>query len=65
MLRAVLDTNVLVAGLLSASGPPDRILDQVGAKAFELVVSRAVFDELDRVLADPYLRDRLSAERIS
>jgi putative PIN family toxin of toxin-antitoxin system len=54
-VRAVVDTNVLVSGLLSAAGPPARIVDAFRRSRFELVVSPAVLDELLDVLLRPYL----------
>lgn len=53
--RATVDTNVLVSGLLSADGPPGRIVDAFRRHRFELVVSPQVLDELLDVLLRPYL----------
>lgn len=50
MLRAVLDTNVLVSALLSPNGAPVRLVNAWRAKKFELVVSPAVLEELAEVL---------------
>ncbi len=52
-MRVVLDTNVLVAAVLSSSGAPARILAAWIDGAFELVVSPRLLDELRRVLAYP------------
>ena len=38
MIRIVLDTNVLVPGMISAFGPPGRIVDRVREGHVELVV---------------------------
>jgi putative PIN family toxin of toxin-antitoxin system len=54
-VRAVVDTNVLVSGLISAVGPPARIIDAFRRDRFELVVSPAVLDELLDVLLRPYV----------
>jgi uncharacterized protein len=61
-VRAVLDPNVLIAALLSRSGAPAQIVSHWLAGAFELVVSEALLDELERALAYPKLRDRVTAE---
>jgi putative PIN family toxin of toxin-antitoxin system len=53
MLRAVLDVNVLVAALISASGTPAQILRSWRDGAFELIVSPNLLAELKRVLAYP------------
>jgi len=63
VLRAVLDTNVLVAGVLSRSGAPAHLLQRWHRGEFELVVSPLLLDELTRVLAYPKLRSRVPADR--
>jgi uncharacterized protein len=60
-VRAVLDPNVLIAALLSRSGAPAQIVALWLAGAFELVVSEALLAELERALACPKLRARISA----
>jgi putative PIN family toxin of toxin-antitoxin system len=54
-VRAVVDTNVLVSGLISAAGPPARIVNALRRERFDLIVSPAVLDELLDVLLRPYL----------
>jgi len=49
-LRIVLDTNVLVAGLLSATGPPAWIVEAVLAGELELALDMAIREEYDEVL---------------
>ena len=49
-MRLVLDTNVLVSGLLFPGGPPSRLVKAWRSGAFELVVSDFVLDELSRTL---------------
>jgi putative PIN family toxin of toxin-antitoxin system len=61
-VRAVLDPNILVAALLSRSGTPARIISRWLGGEFELVVSETLLAELDRALAYPKLRDRVSAD---
>jgi putative PIN family toxin of toxin-antitoxin system len=53
MLRVVVDVGVVVSGLLSAKGPPARLLDRWRDGAFDLVVSSLWLAELARVLARP------------
>jgi putative PIN family toxin of toxin-antitoxin system len=55
-VRAVLDVNVLISGILSPTGTPARLLLAWQAGAFELIVSPALLDELRRALAYPKLR---------
>lgn len=53
MTRVVIDTNVWVAGLLSPSGAPARIIDLVVGGALMVVVSPAILQEYRHVLARP------------
>jgi putative PIN family toxin of toxin-antitoxin system len=61
MTGVVLDTNVLVSGLLFGGGPGE-ILGRCKTGELQLAMSRAMLDELLRVLAYPKLR--LSEEEI-
>jgi putative PIN family toxin of toxin-antitoxin system len=57
--RAVLDTNVLVSALISPGGPSARLLLELRAGAFELVLSPTLLAELRDVLSrakfEPYV----------
>jgi len=55
-VRIVLDTNVLVSGLLSPTGPPGRILDAVAAGAATVLHDDRILAEYRDVLARPRLR---------
>jgi uncharacterized protein len=55
-MRIVLDTNVIVSGLLSAFGPPAQIIDLVSSGDLTLVVDRRIVSEYQDVLARPRLR---------
>jgi len=52
-MRIVLDTNVLVSGLLRPHGPPGRILDSVVSGAVGLLVDDRILREHAEVLARP------------
>lgn len=52
-MRIVLDTNVLVAGLLSASGPRGWIVEAVLAGELELALDMRIRDEYGEVLRRP------------
>ena len=56
MTRLVLDTNVIVSGLISPGGAPAALLDMVRRGRARLVTSPAQLDEVDDVLARPRLR---------
>ncbi len=71
MIRAVLDTNVLMSGLagleLGTSAPGiilARWLAGAGAGPFELIVSPHILAELERTLTKPYYRTRRSQPQI-
>ena len=51
-MRIVIDTNVLLSGLLWL-GTPHALLNQARAGTVELVTSRALLDELAEVIARP------------
>jgi putative PIN family toxin of toxin-antitoxin system len=55
-VRAVLDPNVIISGLLSAEGAPAQVLAALDRGEFELIVSKALLDEVSRALAYPKLR---------
>ena len=55
-MRIVLDTNVLVAGLLSANGPPAWIVEAVLAGELELALDMAIREEYEEVLRRPEFR---------
>ena len=55
-MRVVLDTNVLVSGLLSENGPPGWIVDLVLSGDLEPVVDNRILAEYRDVLARPELK---------
>lgn len=66
MIRAVLDTNVLVSSILSPGAVPSRIVRAWQAGAFELCLSQPLFEELAEVLNRPRIRKiaRITVEQI-
>ncbi|MDO8880194.1 MAG: putative toxin-antitoxin system toxin component, PIN family [Coriobacteriia bacterium] len=59
MIRAVLDTNVYVAALLSRDGSPARLIRALGEGLFDAVVCPRLLDELLGVLRRPKIASRL------
>jgi len=55
-VRVVLDTNIFVSGLLSAAGPPARIIQAVLQRRLIPIMSPATFAELEAVLRRPKLQ---------
>jgi putative PIN family toxin of toxin-antitoxin system len=58
MIRVVLDANVFVSAALSPNGIPAKILTAWRAEQFQLVISRAILEETDRVLHYPKILKR-------
>jgi len=52
-LRIVLDTSVLVSGLISPFGPPGEIVRMVSSGAVILCLDARIFAEYDEVLSRP------------
>lgn len=61
-MRAVLDPNILIAAMLSRTGTPAQLVSRWLAGEFELVASEALLTELERALAYPKLRARISPD---
>jgi putative PIN family toxin of toxin-antitoxin system len=54
-MRVVLDTNVLVSGLLNEAGSPGRIIDLAMEGRFQIVYDDRILGEYEDVLARPEL----------
>jgi len=52
-MRIVIDTNVLVSGVLNPHGPPGRIVDAVLAETFTVLYDDRILGEYRAVLARP------------
>jgi len=65
-VRVVLDTNVLVSGLVAGQGVPRQILDAWVEGCFTLVTSLYLVEELVHVLSYPRIakRLRISSEEV-
>ena len=59
-MRVVLDTNVIVSGLLAPAGPPGRVLDLLSSKRIVALYDDRMLSEYRKVLPRPGLR--LSAD---
>ena len=67
MIRAVLDANVYVSAAVRPEGPPGQIIDRfLRSRAFEIVVSQAIVEEVLRALryqkVRKYIRPGLDPE---
>lgn len=59
-MRAVLDPNVIISGVLSGQGTPARVLAAWREGRFEVIASPQLIQELRRALAYPKLRSRIT-----
>jgi putative PIN family toxin of toxin-antitoxin system len=64
VIRAVLDTNVLVSGFAFAGGVPDQVLRLWQAGRFQLVLSQHILTELRRTLDEPFFQSRISSDDV-
>ncbi len=67
MLKAVIDTNVLVSGLLKTSRICRKIIQKLSVREFELIVSPPIIEELIEVIARPKFHtiiERATAEKL-
>ena len=53
MLKAVLDTNVIVSGIISERGIPFQLLEAWRERKWDLLISPRILQELQRVLSFP------------
>jgi hypothetical protein len=60
-MRVILDTNVLLSGLLVAEGGPARLIDAWEQKQFTLVASAELIAEFREVAGRPFFKARLRA----
>jgi putative PIN family toxin of toxin-antitoxin system len=61
-MKAVLDPNVLISALLAPGGSPAKVLQAWIDGVYELVASELLLVELERALAYPKLRTRVTAQ---
>lgn len=59
-MRAVLDANVIVSALLSPRGTPATVLRRWLEGSYELILSPLLLGELERALAYPKIRARVT-----
>jgi uncharacterized protein len=60
-VRAVLDPNVVISGLISANGAPAQVLRAWQEGRFDVIAAPSLLEELGRALAYPKLRRYVSA----
>lgn len=61
-MRAVIDTNVVVSGLIRARGNPAAVLRALRDRRFVAIVSPAMLEELAATLARPWLQSKYGIE---
>jgi putative PIN family toxin of toxin-antitoxin system len=63
MIGVVLDTNVLVAAVISPTGPNAQVFEQIVADKLRPYVTNAVIEEYDRVFEYERLRPSTNGAR--
>lgn len=53
MIRAVLDTNVIISGIIKENGPPAHVLEALFHRRFIVITSLYLLQEVERVLTYP------------
>lgn len=61
-MKVVVDTNVLVSGLINMQHAPGRIVDQIRTKSLQLTVDDRILSEYQSVLLGRRLRKWVSEE---
>jgi len=61
VIRAVLDTNVVVSSFLGLGSIPDQIIEAWRSQKFELCLSDLLYEEIRDVLRRPQIRKRIKA----
>ena len=64
-MRVVLDTNILVSGLITQTGPPAQILNALRDGRLVAIMSEATLAELAAVLRRPSLQRYVTRSRIT
>ena len=62
-MKVVIDTNILLSGLMLPNNAPRRIVQAWQDNCFDLVLSQFQLDELGRVLSYPKIQKRLKWEQ--
>ena len=62
-MRVVIDTNIVVSGVLTRRGDESRLLNLAFDQKFTLIVSETILDEYDDVLHRPELK--LSSDEVA
>ncbi|NIM47522.1 MAG: putative toxin-antitoxin system toxin component, PIN family [Candidatus Aenigmarchaeota archaeon] len=57
MLRAVVDTNIIVSGTISSSGSPYEVLEAWRLRKFTLITSPLITKEVERVFNYPKIKE--------
>ena len=58
MIRAVVDTNILVSAVIKPSGRVGAVMQRLRRREYKLLISRATLDEFTQVIFRPHLRKK-------
>lgn len=65
MIKAVVDTNILVSGLISPKASPAKIISLWRDRKFILIVSEEILQEVERVLFYPKIFEKYHLDKNS
>lgn len=63
-MRAIVDTNVLVSGMIDTSSFPGRVVDLLRSGRVQIVVDDRILSEYEDVLGRPYFRTYFSLSEV-
>ncbi|MBI4729142.1 MAG: PIN domain-containing protein [Acidobacteria bacterium] len=63
MIRAVLDTNIWIAAVLSSAEPPAEFVRRLEDGEFDAVMSPRLMEEMTEVLRRPWFSRRITGDR--
>jgi putative PIN family toxin of toxin-antitoxin system len=58
MMRAVVDTTILVSAVIKPSGRVGAVMQRLRRREYKLLISRATLDEFTQVIFRPHLRKK-------
>ena len=61
-MRAVVDTNVIVSGLIRPRGSPGNVLRALRDRRFVALVNQPILEEIVAILTRPWIQERYGVE---
>ena len=61
-MKAVVDTNVFVSGIINATGGPGKVIDLIRTGIIKIVIDDRIFEEYTDVLSRDFLKPYISKD---